>query len=131
MMIADAHLDLAYNALRGRDLLRAAAEQATDAEGVPTVGFPDLRKGGGDLVCATVFAMPSLGDKPGYRSTNEAAAVGAAQRAWYREHELAGHFRFVRSAAELPAHSREIEAPLAAILLLEGADPLRTPNDLP
>ena len=27
MLIVDAHLDLAYNALRGRDVLRPAAEQ--------------------------------------------------------------------------------------------------------
>ena len=46
MLIVDAHLDLAYNALRGRDVLRPAAEQAADDEGIPTVGLPDLRAAG-------------------------------------------------------------------------------------
>ena len=42
MNIVDAHLDLSYNALRGRDVLRAAREQPADDEGIPTVGLPDL-----------------------------------------------------------------------------------------
>ena len=43
MMLAkitvDAHLDLAYNALRGRNLQLFAVEQSPDEEGIPTVGF--------------------------------------------------------------------------------------------
>src|SRR5688572_8873007 len=57
--IVDAHLDLAYNALRGRDVLRPAAEQdAAPGEELPTIGLPDLRRGGVGLICATVFCMP-------------------------------------------------------------------------
>lgn len=151
MRIVDAHLDLAYNAVRGRDVLRAAAEQTPDAEGIPTVGLPDLRAGGVGLVCATVFCMPSLNGEAGYRNAEEAAAAGAEQLEWYRQQESAGRMRFVRTAADLPRGSEDggwriedgkdatvspaspssILHPLSSILLLEGADPFRTPDDVP
>src|SRR5260370_1328235 len=50
MLIVDAHLDLAYNAVRGRDVLRPAREQTADAEGIPSVGLPDLRAGNVGLI---------------------------------------------------------------------------------
>ena len=139
-MIVDAHLDLAYNAVRGRAVERPAAEQAPDAEGIPTVGLPDLRAGGVGLVCATVFCMPSLNGQPGYRDADEAHAAAAAQLDWYRQQQAAGRMRFVRTAGDLPAESATdpgdrddsaAGAPQCAVLLLEGADPLRTPDDLP
>src|SRR4051794_35538370 len=102
MLIVDAHLDLAYNALRGRDVLRPAVEQTTDEDGIPSVGLPDLRQGKVGLVCATVFCEPSIDGKPGYRTPDEARAAGLAQLAWYHRQEQAGEFRFVRSAADLP-----------------------------
>ncbi|HEX8911008.1 MAG TPA: membrane dipeptidase [Humisphaera sp.] len=132
MLIVDAHLDLAYNALRGRDVLAPADAQKPDEEGIPTVGLPDLRAGGVGLVCATVFAEPSINGKPGYRTADEAHAAGLAQREWYRQREGEGHFRFVRSAADLSGIGAGggSPSPLPAILLLEGADPLRTPADV-
>ena len=130
MFITDAHLDLAYNALRGRNVLSPAAEQSADEEGIPTVGLPDLRAGGVGLVCATVFCLPALGDAAGYRTPEEAAAAGLAQRNWYRDREQEGIFRFIRAASDLPSGAPDSAAPLPAILLLEGADPLRTPDDV-
>src|SRR5687767_5826791 len=100
--IVDAHLDLSYNALRGRDVLRPAAEQTPDEEGIPTVGLPDLRAGGVGLICATIFCEPAIGEKPGYRTPDEASAVAWQQMAWYDRQVEAGHIRFVRSAEELP-----------------------------
>src|SRR5689334_4686041 len=145
MLIVDAHLDLAYNALRGRDVLRPALEQATDEEGIPTVGIPDLRAGNVGLVCATVFCEPSIDGKPGYRNADEARAAGLAQLAWYKRQEDAGVFRFVRSGADVEgiedgglriedsegsSTPSTILHPLSSILLLEGADPLRTSADV-
>jgi membrane dipeptidase len=127
----DAHLDLAYNALRGRDVLRPASEQIDDGHGIPTVGLPDLRAGKVGLICATLFARPATPDgRPGYRTAQGACDVAAAQLAWYREHESRGHFRLVRTASDLLADSDPTK-PLPTILLMEGADPLRTPDDLP
>ena len=50
MLIADAHLDLAYNALRGRDVLRPAAEQARRG-GHPNrrIARPPRGQGGANL----------------------------------------------------------------------------------
>ena len=58
MFTVDAHLDLAYNALRGRDVLRAAGEQKADEDGIPSVGLPDLRRGSVGLICATIYCEP-------------------------------------------------------------------------
>jgi len=142
MLIVDAHIDLAYNAVwNKRDVTRPAREQrphVTDPrDGVPTVGLPDLRAGGVGLVCATVFCMPSLNDAPGYRTSDEAHAAGWAQVQWYRAQQAARRMRFVRNETELPqtpsrfVSTLPVPAPLPALLLLEGADPLRTPDDLP
>lgn len=129
MFIVDAHLDLAYNALRGRDVLRPAAEQIPDGEGVPSVGLPDLRAGGVGLICATIFCAPATGDSPGYRTPDEAHAAGWAQLDWYRQQENAGEFHLVRSAADL--NESPSKRAQSAIILLEGADPIRTPDEVP
>ena len=134
MLVVDAHLDLAYNALRGRDVLRPAAEQAADEEGIPTVGLPDLRAGGVGLICATIFCEPAVGPKPGYRTPEEAHDVARRQMAWYAAHRDGGRVQFVTTpddVAAVEAPTAPGAAPLNAILLLEGADPLRTPDDVP
>lgn len=159
MLIVDAHLDLSYNALRGRNVLRPAREQTTDAEGIPTVGLPDLRAGGVGLICATVFTLPSLDGKPGYHDAHEAHAEGLRHLDWYRQQQDAGVLRLVKDAAQmqqLPCLAAAVARPLKedhptdqdtapeetsptlatvnspqdAILLLEGADPLRNPDDI-
>src|SRR4051812_25823895 len=101
MFIVDAHLDLAYNALRGRDVLRPADEQTADEEGIPSVGLPDLRAGGVRLICATIFCAPAIGDQPGYRTPDEANSAGLAQLAWYQHQERSGHLRFIRTNGDL------------------------------
>jgi membrane dipeptidase len=144
MRIVDAHLDLAYNALRGRDVLRPAHEQAPDEEGIPTVGLPDLRAGQVDLICATIFCEPDLGKGKGYKTPEEAAAAGWAQMRWYHEQFAAGQMRPVVSRADLAAldepasrrvQRRPAQAPLAppvrAVRLIEGADPIASAADLP
>src|SRR5436305_12003411 len=113
-MIVDAHLDLSYNAMRGRDITRSAVEQSPDDEGIPTVGLPDLRAGGVGLVCATVFCAPALNGEPGYCTPDEACTAGLAQLDWYRRQEVAGEMRFVRSAADLPAADGDASHAVAA-----------------
>ena len=127
MPIVDAHLDLSYNALHGRDVLLPAAQQQPDPDDIPTVGLPDLRAGGVGLICATIFCEPSIGGKPGYHDAQEAHIVGLAHLDWYRKQHDAGELRIVRTAADLPD---VIDKTLRALILLEGADPLRTPDDV-
>ena len=133
MLIVDAHLDLAYNALRGRDVLKPASQQSPDDDGIPSVGLPDLRAGNVGLVCATIFCEPATwkGRGHGYTTPDEAAALADQQYAWYEQQISAGHLRLVRSATDLPAELPPRPTPLPIILLLEGADPLRSPDDIP
>jgi membrane dipeptidase len=131
MFIVDAHLDLAYNALRGREVLRPAVEQTADREGIPSVGLPDLHAGRVGLICATIFCAPSSNNEPGYRNADEAREAGLRQVEWYAAREREGVFRFVRTQSDLPTGEQPTgTGPLPAIMLLEGADPLRTPADV-
>src|SRR4051794_14219665 len=126
-MIVDAHLDLSYNALRGRDVLRPAGEQQPDDEGIPTVGVPDLVAGGVGLICATLFSAPSLDGKPGYRTPQEAHDDTLAQLKWYRHHFQGDPFAPVTSREQLAATNEPL---LRYVVLLEGADSVRTPEDV-
>ena len=154
MFIVDAHLDLSYNALRGRDLTLPAAQQKPDDEGTPTVGLPDLRAGGVGLVCATIFIEPaSRNAAGGYHSADEAHQQCLRNLQWYNEQVAAGRMRWVRNRQELPARGAALgTSPLATnnqqlatpthsapstqhsalpfILLLEGADALRSEADV-
>jgi membrane dipeptidase len=153
MLIVDAHLDLAYNALRGRNVLLPAVEQTPDEEGIPSVGFPDLHAGGVALICATIFCQPDSPRSPGYKTAPEAHVMAWQQMQWYQRQIEAGVMRFVRSPAELPAPGEsggwKVESggkrstgvapslppastlhPLPSLLLLEGADALRTTDDV-
>jgi membrane dipeptidase len=158
MLIVDAHLDLAYNALRGREVLRPAREQTTDAEGIPSVGLPDLRAGGVGLICATIFCAPESPKDPGYRTPEEAYAMAMDQLRWYHQQARQGEFGFISGPDDLPRLSadgttsseelspadqarqwreaaRQITpktySPINAIILLEGADPIRNVDDVP
>src|SRR5690348_2869813 len=102
MLIVDAHLDLAYNALRGREVLRSATEQSADEEGIPSVGLPDLRAGGVDLICATIFCAPDSPKERGYRTAEEAHAMGMDQLNWYHKQADAGEMTLVRCPSGLP-----------------------------
>jgi membrane dipeptidase len=129
MLIVDAHLDLSYNALRGRDVLLPADQQKGDEEGIPTVGLPDLKAGGVGLICATIFCLPEYGKFKGYRTGPEAREAALNQLAWYRQQEEAGRMRFIRRPSDLDRIGRT-ESAQSAILLMEGADPLLSPDDL-
>jgi membrane dipeptidase len=127
MLIVDAHLDLAYNALRGRNVLLPAVEQTADEEGIPSVGFPDLRTGGVGLICATIFCQPDSPRSPGYKTAPEAHVMAWQQMQWYQRQIEAGVMEFVTSPSQLPTSQ---PAKQKAILLLEGADALRTTDDV-
>ncbi|MGD0389516.1 MAG: membrane dipeptidase, partial [Tepidisphaeraceae bacterium] len=122
----DAHLDLAYNAVRGRPVHLPAHQQKPDEDGIPTVGLPDLRDGGVGLICATIFCQPRYDDKPGYQTPDEAHAAALTQLHWYQSQQSAGTMRILQRPADF---SRRVSA-TQAILLMEGADPLRDETDV-
>lgn len=131
MLIVDAHLDLAYNAIRGRDVTKRASEQvAKDTDGTPSVGLPDLRFGGVNLVCATIFCEPARGETPGYRTAEEARDQANRQLRWYYKQVTDGLIDIVTTPYMLPGALDPRKGNLNAILLLEGADALRSPEDV-
>jgi membrane dipeptidase len=123
----DAHLDLAYLALLGRDLRSPCPDPATGC-----VSLPALREAGLELVMVTIFTEPAAGRlwKPHFYPdhTDRAAceAAGRRQLEVYQRLEDEGQLSIVRVAADLRASGPR---PLV-ILLMEGADPIRSPNAL-
>jgi membrane dipeptidase len=130
MLIADAHLDLAYNALHGREVLRPAVEQTPgniEEDGIPTVGLPDLRRGSVGLICATIFCEPDTGKGKGYKTSVEAHHEARRQLGWYQEQFASGEMKLVGSAADLPGAPGQS---IATIILMEGGDPLGNEADV-
>lgn len=150
MFIVDAHLDLAYNALRfGRDLRRPVAtirQQEADLpllpNGVATVSLPDLMRGGVGLVFASLFAMPTRSNKslPGNKTLTYSDPAGAyhagrLQLDYY--HRLADELEQIRLVGnkttldQVVASHRPGQKPLLGLLpLMEGADPVLRPEQL-
>ena len=141
--IFDSHLDLAWNAQVGRDLTLPLSElRARDPLSGQTacVSFPELRRAGVAACFGTLFACPALPEYPGgYDPSTPDGWQNARQQALaqldqYRRWQDAGVIRLLGSGEELTAHlsrwTPEHGAPLGVMLLMEGADPIRTPDDL-
>jgi membrane dipeptidase len=148
VFIVDAHLDLAYNAIRHkRNLLKPVAEiRKAEAgkphpNGISLVSFPDLRKANVGLVFGTIFVMPAggkfatAGDGPlAYHTAEQAHQLGQKQLDYY--HRLADdvdYIQLVRDISELDeviASYQEGQKRLVGIVpLMEGADPIREPAE--
>ncbi len=154
MLIVDAHLDMAYGALRfGRDLRRPVQEVRAhegngsgNLEGIITVTVPQLLEGGVGLVFGTLFAMPEFANKmlPDnrrlvYTNADEAYRVAGEQLDYYRRLvDQLERLRLVtdrQTLEEVVASHDENEdgrgEPLLGIVpLMEGADPVRDPLEL-
>ena len=144
MLIVDAHLDLAMNALEwNRDLsrpideIRAREQELTDKpdRGRGTVSFPEMRRGGVGLCVATQIARyVALGQPlPGWHSPEQAWAMTQGQLAWYRAMEERGELVPIPDRAALDAPPRALgrqpaatDAPIGYVLSLEGADSIVT-----
>ena len=153
MLIIDAHLDLAMNALEwNRDLrlpiddIRRRERGLTDKpdRAMGTVSLPALREGGIGIVVATQIARYVAPDNPlpGWHSPWQAWAQTQGQLAWYRAMEEAGEMVMVK---DLRGLERQVEIwageggaaagqhsgkPVGYILSLEGADSLVSPEHL-
>lgn len=123
----DAHLDLAYLALSGRDMTVPLAE----AEGPPqpaAVTLPSLAEGDVRWAFATIFTGADYQGVTGYdRGDAETAHNhGVAQLDLYRKWEEAGLLEIVTGQSDLRERG---DAPLKVILLMECADPIRVPDE--
>jgi membrane dipeptidase len=139
MLIFDAHLDLAMNALEwNRDFSRPIEEIRGRERGMTdrpdrergTVSFAEMRRGRVGLCVATQIARYVHVDSPlpGWHSPEQAWAMTQGQLAWYREMEARGELIQVRDAADLDRHVQrwrgdtDERLPIGYILSLEGAD---------
>src|SRR5712664_4091762 len=98
MLIFDAHLDLAMNALEwNRDLTRPMQQIGGREQGLSdkpdrgrgTVSLPEMRRGGIGLWVATQIAryVKPGNPLPGWHSPEQAWAQTQGQLAWYRAME--------------------------------------------
>jgi membrane dipeptidase len=147
----DGHLDLAYNALAlGRDLtleLDELRDRERRSRQTAMVTWPELRRADVAVVFGTLFAKPDQpplpgappafdGAYPGYRDAAGAHAQALSQLDWYEAAQDAGHARLLLSRADLEGHLAERAASdpaarrIGVVVLMEGADPVRTPDDL-
>ncbi len=146
MLIIDAHLDLAMNALEwNRDLKMTVPEirrRETGMNDKPdrgkgTVSLPQLREGNVGLVVATQIARFVSADNPlpGWHSPEQAWAQTQGQLAWYKAMEEEGEMMQIRDRRSLEIHlayweneARNEHKTIGYILSLEGADSIITPG---
>jgi membrane dipeptidase len=135
--VVDAHLDLAFNVLNGRDY-RLEVDEIRRAEHRSyeqcTVSLPELRRAHVAIAFATVMAMPDTWDASGLPVYKEVPSVSGRQQldvyeTWRRE----GLVRIIRNLPDLDTHLERWskDGILGVVLLMEGADPIDQPADLP
>jgi len=123
----DGHLDLACMALDGRDL-RAPLAEATGPPQPASITLPSLRQGRVTHCLATIFTGLGTEGPCGYASMEDDAAhrAGLAQLEIYDSLVASGSMRIVSGAEDLGLDAAPTPA---SILLMEGADPIRTPDE--
>jgi membrane dipeptidase len=125
-LIVDAHLDIAWNAISaGRGFLSAPAPGYV-------VSRPSLAAAGVGLVFATLYTAPSRAGRAMrtrfvYENEHEAHIMAVAEVNYYRSCGL----QLIGTKSELDAYVRGWRrGQVAAVLLMEGADPVETPSQL-
>lgn len=151
MLIIDAHLDLAWNALQwNRDLqhsvytIRTGESHLSGAgRGQGTVAFPEMREGRIALCFATLLARST--GRPiqnlDYSSPYQAYAIAQGQLAYYHALQESGEVHLIRQLDELEDHidvwgqweqnTDRLQPPLGLVVSMESADPILTPEQLP
>jgi membrane dipeptidase len=151
-LIVDSHCDLAWNMLNyGRDYTRSAAETrqkeagslAAEKNGDSLIGWPDYQRGHVAVVFSTLFAAPARAkegdwDKLCYASYDQAYRLYLDQMHIYQElaDSKPDYFRLICSQTELHDHITEWrdpvreKNPVGLVILMEGADAIRSEDDL-
>jgi len=125
-MIVDAHLDIAWNATaHGRGF-----------DGQPPAGYlvsrQSLTAAGVGLIFATLYTAPKRANRAMrtryvYENAHEAHIMAMAQVNYYSAVGL----QLIRDRGDLAAYARGWrKGRLAAVLLMEGADPIEDPSQL-
>jgi membrane dipeptidase len=140
MLLFDAHLDLALNAIEwNRDLtapiddIRRAKRISVTSRIAAAERFVFLKCVAATSGCASPRSWPaSISEQArcsGWRSHRQAWAMTRAQLAWYRAMEEVGELAQIRDRAALDRHlalwsETNVTAPIGYLLSLEGADSL-------
>src|SRR5687768_17971479 len=150
MLIVDAHLDLAWNALQwNRDLRHSVYTLRTqeshlsgNGRGQNTVALPEMRKGRIALSFVTLLARSTGNPKADidYSSPMQAYGIAQGQLAWYRALAEDKEVRIIDNVSQLNTHLIEwekwesdtgsIQPPLGVVISMESADPIRKPEQL-
>ncbi len=152
MLVIDAHLDLAWNALQwNRNLLESAytirgreVRQPGKGRAQNTVALPEMRRAGLALSFATLLARSTghIAAHIDYGAPSQAFGIAQGQLAYYRALEMDGQVRIVTDAPGLRAHiaawqrwaaqgaDPQATPPLGFVISMEGADPIREPAQL-
>lgn len=147
MLLFDAHLDLALNAVDwNRDLrcevddLRAqerALEMTDKGRCGSTLSLPELRTADIGLCLSTLLARQEkeINHSFGWTTPETCYAMAHAHLAWHRAMERAGWVKMLKTRGDLNAHAAAwkkdpAKSPLGFILTMEGADPILTPETI-
>ncbi len=150
MLIIDAHLDLAWNALQGNRDLQSSVYTIRTREsklvgpgrGQGTVALPEMRTGRVALCFATLLAR-STGhaiQNLDYSSPSQAYAVAQGQLAYYKGLDEMGEVHLIHNRNELDEHITEwhrweensnLSQPKTGLVIsMESADPILSPSQL-
>lgn len=145
MLLFDAHLDLAYNAVDwNRNLESSIADIRASETGMSepgratgTVSLPEMRKGELGLCLATMFARLRQSSPTLYGcATPEACyAVGMGHQAYYKAMERRGQLRQITTRRGLQDHvahwtASPRQAPIGYMLSMECADMVLHPDQI-
>ncbi len=151
MIIIDAHLDLAWNALQWNRNIQHSVYTIRTGEsalsgagrGQGTVALPEMRQGRVALCFATLLAR-STGraiQNLDYSSPYQAYAVAQGQLAYYRALDDAGKLSLITNKIQLDEHiaawiqweqDTSLPQPIVGLVIsMESADPILLPEQLP
>lgn len=147
MLLFDAHLDLALNAIDWNRDLRQDVDDIRAQERslgmtdpgrcTNTLSFPELRKAEIGVCLTTALARQEkeINHSFGMISPEACYAMAHAHIAYYRAMERGGYMKPIRTRSQLREHAKNYRenpqnTPLGFILTMEGADPLLKPETI-
>lgn len=139
---------LSAQVIREREAGTACCESDTPSNdgpgGIAMSGLPELRRGGFGIIFGVIFAYPlrdtdtsSDCHTQSYRTTQEAYRIGQAQLAYYKTLAQEPGISLIGNRTDLrdvlgtweQSSAENPERPLGIVPLMEGADPIRTPDE--
>jgi len=145
MLMFDAHLDLAYNAVDWNRNLELSVAETRRLErgmtelgrGAGTVSLPEMRRGQLGICLATMFARLRQTAPSTYGCVTPEAcyAVGMGHQAYYRAMERRGLMKSIATRGELTRHvaawnQNPDQTPLGYLLSMECADMVLDPDHI-